>query len=503
LKTILALDQSTSATKAMLFNEQGELLDKTAVAHRQLYPQPGWVEHDAAEIYANTLQAVADLLARHPDQQNNLLYLSLTNQRETIVVFDKATGAPLHNAIVWQCRRGEAICAELTAAGHGPLVVQRTGLKIDTYFPASKLTWLFGHHPDIYQQVADGRALVGTMDAYLLYRLTNGRTFATDQTNASRTLLFNIHHLAWDAELGDLFGVPLAALPVVRDSNAHFGETDFAGRLPQPLPIVGVMGDSQAALFAQRCFTPGSAKVTFGTGSSVLLNIGREVAYSESGLVTAVAWVINGQPTYAFEGIINFTGATIAWLRDQLGLIQSVEETEALATAVADNGGVYLIPAFVGLSAPYWQPNARAAIVGLTPGSGKSHVIRAALESIAYSIRDVLGLMAAEAGVSLQHLHADGGAVGNRFLMQFTADMAQVPLRASALPELSALGAALAGGLGCGLYASLDELAALPQTHTIYMPLLATAVADHLYAGWQTAVRQVLLEENDTEVHGG
>jgi glycerol kinase len=495
VKTILALDQSTSATKAILFNERGELLDKTAVSHRQLYPQPGWVEHDAAEIYANTLQAVSELLARNPEQQDSLLCLSLTNQRETIVVFDKMTGEPLHNAIVWQCRRGEPICAELEAAGHGPLVQERTGLKIDTYFPASKLTWLFRHRPDIRQAVADGRALIGTIDAYLLYRLTNGRSFATDQSNASRTLLFDIRQLAWDAELCELFGVPIAALPEVGDSDACFGETDFAGLLPHPLPICGVMGDSQAALFAQRCYAPGSAKVTFGTGSSALLNIGGQVAYSDNGLVTAVAWVINGQPTYAFEGIINFTGATIAWLRDQLGLIQSAEETEGLATAVPDNGGVYLVPAFVGLSAPHWQPNARAAIVGLTPGSGKSHVVRAALESIAYSIRDVLGLMADEAGVPLQTLHADGGAVGNRFLLQFVADMAQVPLRASALPELSALGAALAGGLGCGLYAGLDELAALPQTHTTYAPLMGTAVADQLYAGWKTAVRRVLLEE--------
>ncbi|MBK8986663.1 MAG: glycerol kinase GlpK [Chloroflexi bacterium] len=499
MKTILAIDQSTSATKAILFNEMGELLDKTAVPHAQLYPRPGWVEHDAAEIYRHTRQAVSELLARSPQRRDDLTCLSLTNQRETIVVFDKTSGEPLYNAIVWQCRRGEAICAELAAAGHGFLVQQRTGLKIDTYFPASKLTWLFRQRPDIYQKVVAGEALIGTMDTYLLYRLTNGRTFATDQTNASRTLLFDIRSLAWDEELCRLFAVPPNALADVRDSDASFGATDLGGLLPRPLPIVGVMGDSQAALFAQRCFTPGSAKVTFGTGSSVLLNIGDQVAYSNSGLVTAVAWVIQGQPTYALEGIINFTGATIAWLRDQLGLIQSAAETEGLATAVADNGGVYLVPAFVGLSAPYWQPNARAAILGLTPGSGKNHVVRAALESIAYSIRDVLDLMAAESGVPLQHLHADGGAVGNRFLMQFVADMTGAPLRAAALPELSALGAALAGGLGCGLYADIAALTALPQAYTPFTPTMAPAAADQLYRGWQTAVRQVLLEEVHTK----
>ncbi|MCB8985448.1 MAG: glycerol kinase GlpK [Ardenticatenaceae bacterium] len=492
MKTILAIDQSTSATKAILFSEGGELLDKTAVSHTQLYPQPGWVEHDADEIYRNTLQAVSDLLARNPAKVDSLLCLSLTNQRETIVVFDKASGEPLHNAIVWQCRRGGAICAEMEAAGHGELVRQRTGLKIDTYFPASKLTWLLNERPNLHQRLVAGEALIGTIDTYLIYRLTHGRVFATDQTNASRTLLFDIHKMAWDAELCALFGVPQVALAEVRDSNACFGETDFGGLLAQPLPIFGVMGDSQAALFAQRCITPGSAKVTFGTGSSVLLNIGPQVAYSDNGLVTAVAWVLNGQPTYALEGITNFTGATIAWLRDQLGLIQTVEETEALATAVADNGGVYLVPAFVGLSAPYWQPQARAAIVGLTPASTKAHVVRAALEGIAYTIRDVLDLMAQDGGVALQHVHADGGAIHNHFLMQFVADMTRLPLRAANLPELSALGAVFAGTLGLGVYGSTAEVAALAHGYVEYQPVMETAVAQDLYTGWQRAIRQVL-----------
>ena len=277
------------------------------------------------------------------------------------------------------------------------LVQERTGLKIDTYFPASKITWLLQNKPDIKQKVESGQALIGTIDTYLIYRLTNGRSFATDQTNASRTLLFDIRKMAWDSDLCALFGVPIPALPEVRDSNALFGKTDFDGFLDWPLPIVGVMGDSQGALFAQRCYQPGTAKVTFGTGSSVLLNIGDDIAHSENGMVTAVAWVINGKPTYALEGIINFTGATISWLRDQLGLIESVEETEALATAVSDNGGVYFVPAFVGLSAPYWQPTAKAGILGLTPASNKNHVVRAALEGIGYRIRDVLLLMAEDA----------------------------------------------------------------------------------------------------------
>jgi glycerol kinase len=291
-----------------------------------------------------------------------------------------------------------------------------------------------------------------------------------------------------------LFGVPLAALPEVHDSDAHFGETDLGGLLERPLPIVGVMGDSQAALFAQRCFTPGSAKVTFGTGSSVLLNIGNEVAYSDKGIVTAVAWVIGGQPVYAFEGITNFTGATITWLRDQLRLIESVEETEGLATAVPDNGGVYLVPAFVGLSAPYWQPNARAAIVGLSPASTKNHVVRAALEGIAFRIRDVLSLMAAEADVDLLMVHADGGAVSNRFLMQFVADMNQLNVHAAQTPELSALGAVFCGCLGLKIYTSLDDLKNLPSGFTEYTASMNLARASELYAGWQTAVQQVLYQ---------
>mgnify|MGYP001825537062 FL=1 len=492
MRTILAIDQSTSASKALLFAETGELLDKTAVSHEQIYPRPGWVEHDAEKIYRNTVEAVATLLARGKVSKKNIAGISITNQRETFVVFDKESGEPLYNAIVWQCRRGEEICCHLVEAGHGPLVQERTGLKIDTYFPASKIGWLLNDQPTIANKLADGEAYVGTIDAYLIYRLTGGRVFATDQTNASRTLLFDINKLAWDDELCELFGVPRSALPEVYDSNAVFGETDFDGLLDKPLPISGVMGDSQAALFAQHCFEPGTCKVTFGTGSSVLLNIGEQPAFSNRGIVTAVAWVIAGQPAYAFEGITNFTGATITWLRDQLGLIESVEETEELVRAVDDNGGVHLIPAFVGLSAPYWEPRARAAIVGLSPASNRSHVVRAALEGIAFRIRDVLQLMVQDAGVPLQHIHADGGAVQNRFLMQFVADEVQVTVRASRLAELSAQGAALAGMLGTGIYESLDDLKQLKQPFVDYEPGVDAAEADRAYQNWLLAVNQVL-----------
>lgn len=495
MSLFLAVDQSTSATKALLFTAAGNLLDQVSLSHRQIYPKPGWVEHDADEIYTNTLQAARRLLEANPEAARRLVAISLTNQRETFVVFERGTGRPLYNAIVWQCRRGEANCRRLVEAGHADFVRERTGLLIDTYFPASKIQWLLDERPDLRRKVEDGSALIGTIDAYLIYRLTGGQVFATDHTNASRTLLYDIDRLDWNPDLAALFNLPLSALPEVRESSACFGETTLEGALPRPLPINGVMGDSQAALFAQRCFTPGSAKVTFGTGSSILLNLGAEKRLSRQGIVTAIGWVLNGRPTYAFEGITNFTGATIQWLRDQLQLIENAEETEALAASVADSAGVYLVPAFVGLSAPYWRPDARAGILGLTPGATKAHVVRAALESIAYIVNDVLRLMAQEAGLGLDSIHADGGAVRNRFLMQFVADISRLNVRASTLPELSALGAVFAGALGLGLYTSLDELASLPAGFVEYDPELPEAQADVLVDGWLRAVHQVLYTE--------
>lgn len=489
---ILAIDQSTSATKALLFNEKGELSGKAYKTHQQHYPQPGWVEHDAEEIYQNVLTVIEELLQANPEQRNDLLCLSITNQRETFVVFDRATGKPLHQAIVWQCRRGEPLCRQLVEAGHESLVNRTTGLKIDTYFPASKMMWLLEAEPTIKAQLEAGTALLGTIEAYLIYRLTGGSVFASDHTNACRTLLYDINTLNWSDELCMIFGIPRQALPEIRESASHFGETDCQGLLHKDVPICGVMGDSQAALFAQRCYTPGGAKVTFGTGSSVLLNVGDIPVRSANGIVTTIAWVYQGKPTYAFEGIINFTGATIAWLRDQLELIENSTETATLAESIPDNGGVYLIPAFVGLSAPYWRADVQAAIVGLTPSSTRAHVIRAALESIAYQVRDVLTLMAQDAGVPLQQVQADGGAVSNAFLMQFTADMTQLNVRASTLPELSALGAVFSGLLGMEIYPSLDAIEALAANFNDYHPRMDDTQVQHNYTGWKAAVKRVL-----------
>lgn len=482
MQHLIAIDQSTSATKVALFAADGRMVDCVSRAHRQITPQPGWVEHDAEEIFANLLALVAELTARHPGIRP--AGLSIANQRETVVVFDRATGRPRHHAIVWQCRRSAGICAEMQAQNEG--VAQRTGLRIDPYFSASKVLWLLRHVPGIREALSSGEAVVGTMDAYLIHRLTGGKVFATDATNASRTLLLDLRTRGWAAELCALFEIPPHALPEVRDCDAHYGE---AAALEHPLPICGVMGDSQASLFAQRCFHPGMVKATFGTGTSVLLNTGTACSAAGAGSVATLAWSLAGQTTYALEGIINWSAASIAWLRDQLGLIATAEESEALARSVADTGGVQLVPAFAGLGAPWWAPEARAAFTGMTSATNKAHLVRAALESIAWQVRDVLAMLRDEAGLAPSVLMADGGPTRNSFLMQFTADACGVPLRAGAVAESSALGAAFAGMLGLGIHRDAADLAALPGAWKDYSP---HTNLDERHAIWQTAVRHIL-----------
>ncbi|HEV2695015.1 MAG TPA: glycerol kinase GlpK [Verrucomicrobiae bacterium] len=489
---ILAIDQSTSATKAVLFDLRGKVLDKASRSHRQIYPQPGWVEHDAEEIWKNVLAVIREIAKRNHQKLSKFSGLSLANQRETVVVFDRQTGKPLTNAIVWQCRRGTAICEHLKQRGHGPMIRRKTGLMVDTYFSASKLKWLIAEKPEIAKKLKNGTAVIGTIDTFLIHRLTKGKVFATDFTNASRTMLFDIGKLGWDAQLCKLFNVPMKALPEVRESAASFGATDAAGIFHQTVPIIGVMGDSQASLFAQRCYRPGAAKATFGTGTSVLLNIGGHSRISKRGAVMALAWVWRDRPTYAFEGIINFSAATIEWVKNRLGLIKNINEVEKLALQAKENGGVYLIPAFAGLSAPWWAPEARAAIVGMTGFTKKEHIVRAAQEAIAYQIRDVLEMMRADAGVELHSLHADGGPTRNKFIMQFTADITGVELKISDLPESSAWGAAMQGLLGLGVYKSLDDLAKLKRAQQIFRPKMKAALVDKNYAGWRQAVQRVL-----------
>jgi glycerol kinase len=483
MPSILAIDQSTSATKALLYDARdGRLIHKASLEHRQIYPHPGWVEHDAEEIWLNLQAAVQNL------RLGEVQCLSITNQRETFVVFDRA-GKPLHNAIVWQCRRGESICHAMRQDGYEQIVAEKTGLKIDTYFSAPKLTWLVRQDRQVARKLNQGEALIGTIDAYLIYRLTNGQVFACDHTNASRTLLFDVTNLRWDAQLCDLFQVPIRALPEVRSSTARFGMVQLGGR---DIPICGVIGDSQASLFAHRCFRPGMAKVTLGSGSSVLLNIGAQLKLGGQGVVSTIAWTHQGEPTYSFEGIINYAAATIAWLKDQLRLIDDPQETEAAALSVPDNGGVYLVPAFAGLSAPHWCPGARAAILGMTAHTSRAHVIRAALESIAYQLCDVLEMMRGSAGVQLRTINADGGATRNRFLMQFIADMTGLEVTAAQMPDCSPLGAALAGMLGMRMIGTFDDLASLPRDVVTYRPTMPKEKVMANYLGWRHAVRQVI-----------
>lgn len=491
----LALDQSTSASKALLFDCDGKILDREAKDHRQHYPQPGWVEHDADEIWANCLHVLRTLLERHRDKWEAIESLSISNQRETTLVWNRATGKPRHRAIVWQCRRSTGLCDAHFEAGNDALIQQKTGLRLDAYFSGSKLQWMVEHHEGLAASLASGETVVGTIDAYLIHRLTKGAVLATDHTNASRTLLFDIGQLRWDADLCALFKVPVSALPEVRESFAGFGATDLDGFFPRPLPIQGVMGDSQASLFAQRCFEPGAAKVTFGTGSSILLNIGADMRFSERGVVTTLAWVHDGIPTYAFEGIIISSASTLEWLKNQLGLIDDAKECEPLARELADNQGVYLVPAFAGLGLPHWKPNARAAIVGLSSQSDRRHIVRAALESIAYQIQDALEAMRADAGVELRRLHGDGGPTANTFLMQFVADLAAVELHVNTVAECSPLGAVLAGMLGRGHFPSMAEIAAAPRSDRVFSPLADAATVVKAYAGWEQAVAQVLVNQ--------
>lgn len=493
----LAIDQSTAATKVILIDRSLNYVDHESLPHQQIYPAAGWVEHEPQEIYQNLIAATKTLVSRHADKQEHIVSLSLTNQRETFIVFDSETGLPLFNAIVWQCRRGEKICQSL--ARYGQVIHEKTGLKLDTYFPASKLLWLLEEKPEIRRRLADGSALFGTIDTYLLYRLTNGKCYATDHTNASRTLFFDIHTLNWDKTLQAIFKLEFSRLPEIKESGAVFGETDLGGVFRNSIPIAGVMGDSQAALFAQRCFQPGSTKITFGSGSSILMNIGDNPVLSDKGMVTSLAWVYQNQPTYAFEGITNFTGSIITWLRDQLKIINSVDETEFISRSIPDTDGVYLVPSFVGFSAPYWRPDARAGIIGLTPSSTKAHVVRAAVESIAYLLTGVLRQLTDESEAELLTINADGGATQNRFLMQFIADISGLSVNVSSIPVLSALGATMIGALGSNRFESFEDLARMPFEYEVFHPQMPEEEAKGYFQSWEAAVSKILYEREEDE----
>ena len=490
MRYIIAIDQSTSATKAVLFDEACHLVDRVNVPHQQYYPQPGWVEHDAEEIYRNTVQAIREVVARHRDEQASYS-LAITNQRETVVVWNRLTGRPICHAVVWQCQRGAAICQQLRDEGHAPLIQAKSGLLIDPYFSASGVKWILDNVVGAREQADGGSLLMGTVDSWLIWKLTEGRVHATDYTNASRTLLFNIHTLQWDDDLLRLFTVPRSMMPQPLPCDSVFGQTTVEGVFSQPIAIAGVLGDSHGALAGQMCFQPGMGKATYGTGSSVMVNIGTQPVQPPQGLVTSVGFAACGQVHYAFEGNIHCTGATIKWMTDQLQLISSPAEIEGLATAVPDNGGVYLVPAFAGLGAPWWNSAARAIVCGMTLSTERGHVCRAALEAIAYQVRDLTDLMTGSAGISLRELRVDGGPTKNHFLMQFQADMLQACINRSDVEEASAMGAMLMNGLARGLWHSLEEVSRLRTADNRIYPSMDLDTRAHLYEGWVKAVHLI------------
>ncbi|MFO7274314.1 MAG: glycerol kinase GlpK [Bacillota bacterium] len=486
---ILALDQGTTSSRAILFNRDGRPVGQVNHEFRQIYPQPGWVEHDPEEIWSTQLRAIQDVLARTGIKLSEVAAIGITNQRETTVVWDAETGEPVYNAIVWQCRRTAPICDDLSARGWAPRIREKTGLVIDAYFSGTKVKWILDHVPGVREKAEQGRLRFGTIDTWLIWKLTGGRVHATDYSNASRTMLFNIHRLAWDEEILAELGIPASMLPRALPSSHIYGETD-AAVLGAAIPIAGVVGDQQAALFGQACFQPGDAKNTYGTGCFLLMNTGTRAVPSASGLLTTIAWGLGNRVEYALEGSIFIGGAAVQWLRDELRFFERSADSEELALSVPDSGGVYVVPAFVGLGAPYWDMYARGVIVGLTRGTGRAHITRATLESIAYQTRDVLGAMEQDSGIRLNRLKVDGGAVANNFLMQFQADILGVPVDRPKVAETTALGAAYLAGLATGFWGSQAELADKWALDRSFTPTLPAEERERLYAGWRRAVER-------------
>ena len=495
---ILTIDQSTSATKAILFDDTGRLHHRVTIDHQLIYPQPGWVSQDAGLIFCNTCRAVSQVLTESGADPRHIRALALTNQRESVVVWDRHTGEPIDYAIGWQCQRASELCKEIAGKGLASLVRAKTGLVLSPYFSAAKISWLLDNVDGARERAARGDLLAGTFDSWLIWRLTGGRVHATDYSNASRTQLLNLATLSWDPELLEIFRIPVSMLPQIQASDTLFGtlDPDLGLGLDKDIPISGIMGDSHAALFGQACFAPGMAKATYGTGSSIMMNIGRQPIFSSRGLVTSIAWQQGGVTEYVFEGNINCTGATIKWLAEDLELIRESREAGPLAASVADNGGVYLVPAFVGLGAPYWDSDARATITGLSRGSRKAHVVRAAEESIAYQIKDVLDLMITESGYPLRELRVDGGPTRDGFLMQFQADMLGTAVACANIEELSAFGSALMGGMAIGLWRDKSELAGLRRSGRDFQSDMDAETREKLYLGWQAAVRKTLTQNS-------
>lgn len=492
---IIAVDQSTSATKVMLFDSAGRLVNRITRPHKQYYPLPGFVEHDPEEIYRNTVDGITELIKVSEKDSSHISCLSITNQRETSMIWDRHTGKPIANAAVWQCQRGTSACEKLKNLGYSEIIRKKTGLLIDTYFSASKLQWIINNTPGAKERAKRGDLLLGTMDTWLLWNLTEGRMHFTDYSNACRTMLFNIHTLRWDDELVDLFDLHLSMFPEVKFSDEMFGKvSDPNLKLIAGLPVAGLIGDSHGALFGQHCFEPGMTKATYGTGSSIMMNIGKVPKEAPEGLVTSIGFGKNKSIDYVFEGNIHCTGDTINWLVNDLKLIGSAAEAETLACSVKSSGGVYLVPAFVGLGAPYWDHSARACISGMGRDTTKAHIVRAALESIAYQIKDLIDLMIEKSGVELKELRVDGGPTRNEFLMQFQSDILRKTVVRSAIEEISALGSAFMAGMATGMWKDTTEIEKLRIVDKTFNSQMAYEELESLYNGWKKAVGRTLFK---------
>lgn len=487
---IIGIDQSTQGTKALLFDGTGALIQRSDLPHKQIVNEKGWVSHDLNEIYANAIQVVRQVIEASGIDKNEIAALGISNQRETTAMWDRFTGEPLAHAVVWQCGRAEEIGRKIAQAGHGELVRQKTGIPLSGYFPASKMAWLLQNTDGAQQKAQEGKLALGTIDSWLLFRLTGGKSFKTDYSNASRTQLFNLKTLSWDEELCGLFGVPMQALAEITDSNACFGYTDFEGYLDQPIPIMGMLGDSHGALFGQGCIRPGMIKATYGTGSSLMMNIGNQPIASAHGVVTSVAWGMDGEVVYCLEGNLNYTGAVISWLKNDLKLIEGAGETEGFAFAANPEDTTYLVPAFTGLGAPYWDASAKAAIVGITRTTGKAEIVRAALECIAYQITDLVRAMEQDTGTPIGQIRVDGGPSRNKYLMQFQSDMLDSEVCVPQAEELSGIGAAYAAGIAAGVYDRKKLFA--ESAFTVYRPKMEKALRERKWKGWQEAVGQVI-----------
>lgn len=491
---ILAIDQGTTGSRVVVYDKNGAKIESAYQEFPQHFPRPGWVEHDPHDIWISVYSSIQKVLKKVPPDK--ITAIGITNQRETTVLWDKETGKPVYNAIVWQCRRTAGRCDELRKKGEARLIRARTGLPLDAYFSATKIEWILKNVPGALSGARSGRVIFGTTDSWILWKLTGGKVHATDYTNASRTMLFNIEKKAWDKDILKKFGVPENMLPRVGPSCGIFGSTCKTGILPAGIPISGIAGDQQAALFGQACFKPGEVKNTYGTGSFILLNTGNRRAVSKHGLITTLACGSRGEPVYALEGAVFISGAVIQWLRDGLRLIKKASESERLACSVADNGGVYFVPALVGLGAPYWDSHARGLICGITRGTKSAHIVRAAIEAICYQAKDVMLAMEKDAGVRITNLKVDGGATANDLLCQFQSDILQVNVVRPKVIEITSLGAAYLAGLAVGYWKSSDEIKKCWKTDKIFKARMARKNSEKLYNGWLNAVRRTLSHEH-------